>query len=82
MSGRRLLIGAIVMGLLVPSVLFFVLQLHSPTQFFAIAATCFIAWGVADLTANILSQPRLENRSPGRALRDWEKAKGEEKKET
>lgn len=80
MSGRRLLIGAVVMGVLVPSVLFFLLHLHAPTQFLTIAATCFIAWGIADLTASILSQPRLENRSPGQALRDWEKSKGGEKK--
>jgi hypothetical protein len=77
MSGKRLLIGIIVMGALVPAVLFFLLDLDSFPEYFAIAATCIVAWGVADLTASILTRPRLDDRSPGRALREWEKSKSE-----
>lgn len=77
MSGRRLLIGIIIMGVGVPAVLFYLLHLNTFGQYFAIAATCIVAWGMGDLLANILSQPRLEDRSPGRALREWEKFKGE-----
>jgi hypothetical protein len=75
MKGLRLAIGVVVMGVAVPAVLFFLLKLTSLWQFFTIAAVCFVAWGVADLTANILDRPRLEDRTPGSALRDWEKTK-------
>jgi hypothetical protein len=78
MSGKRLLVGAFVMGVLVPATLFFLLKLDSPGQFFTVAATCFTAWGVADLFAGILEKPRLEDRSPGRAFReDWERRQKE-----
>lgn len=74
MSGLRLIIGAIVMGIAVPIVLFVLLDLHNLAQLFTIAAVTFVSWGVADLLASILSRPRLQNRSPGRALReDWER---------
>jgi len=78
MSGRRLLIGVIAMGVIVPAILFFLLGLESITQFLTVAATCFLAWGLADLTATILSHPRLEDRSPRKALREWEKGRSEE----
>jgi len=74
MSGKRLLVGLIVTGVLVPLTLFFLLQLESFGQFFTIAATTFTAWGVADLFASILEKPRLKDRSPGKAFReDWER---------
>jgi hypothetical protein len=81
MSGRRLLIGAIVMGIAVPAILFFFLELATFSEFFTVSATCFLAWGVADLAGDLLARPRLENRSPGTALRDIEMpgATGEEK---
>jgi hypothetical protein len=77
MKGLRLAIGVVVMGVAVPAVLFFLLKLTSLSQFFTIGAVCFVAWGVADLTANIFDLPRLEDRTPGSALRDWEKSKTE-----
>jgi hypothetical protein len=44
------------------------------TEFFTVAATTFLAWGVADLFATILEKPRLKDRSPGAAIReDWER---------
>ena len=74
MSGKRLLVGLIVMGGLVPLTLFFLLHLTSWGYLFAIAATTFTAWGVADLFASVLERPRLQNRSPGHAFRqDWER---------
>lgn len=78
MTGQRLLIGAIVMGVTVPSVLFFLLRLTSFSQWFTISATCFFCWGVADLTASILARPRLRDRSPGSAIKEWETSKREE----
>jgi hypothetical protein len=67
-------VGVIVMGFAVPMTLFFLLGLHSPAQFFTLAATSFCAWGIADVLATILERPRLENRSPGQAMReDWER---------
>jgi hypothetical protein len=70
MSGKRLLVGVIVMGVLVPLAIFYLLRLESPGQLFAIAATTFTAWGAADLFARILERPRLKDRSPGHAFRE------------
>lgn len=70
MSGKRLVVGLVVMGVVVPAILFFALRLERLSQLFVVSTTCFLAWGIADLTADILSRPRLEDRSPGRALRD------------
>ena len=68
------MIGAIVMGIAVPIALFLLLDLHSISQLFIIAATTFLAWGVADLLATILEKPRLRDRSPGKAFKeDWER---------
>jgi hypothetical protein len=65
-----LLVGVIVMGIAVPATLFFLLGLHTLPQFFTVAATTFLAWGLADLLASILERPRLGNRSPGMALKE------------
>ena len=70
MSGKRLLVGATVMGVLVPLTLFFLLGLESVGQLFAVAGTCFTAWGVAHIFSTILEKPRLHDRSPGKALRE------------
>jgi hypothetical protein len=73
-SGKRLLIGAIMMGVVLPVALFLLLGLQTPTQLFIIAASTFLVWGVVDLLASILERPRLSNRSPGAAIReDWER---------
>ena len=62
------------MGVAVPLTIFFLLDLSTFTEFFTIAATTFLAWGVADLFASILEKPRLKDRSPGAAIReDWER---------
>jgi uncharacterized membrane protein len=73
-SGRRLIIGAIGMGVILPVALFLLLDLHTLSQLFTIAASTLLAWGVADLLASILEKPRLTNRTPGGAIReDWER---------
>ncbi len=62
------------MGIAVPLTIFFLLGLSTVTEFFTVAATTFLAWGVADLFASILEKPRLKDRSPGAAIReDWER---------
>ena len=74
MTGLRLLIGVIVMGIAVPVTLFLLLRLSSWSQLFTIAATTFLSWGVADLLATILEKPRLQGKSPGKAFKeDWER---------
>ena len=64
------MVGIIVMGIAVPATIFFLLALHTPSQFFTVAATTFLAWGLGDLLASILERPRLENRSPGMAIKE------------
>ncbi len=74
MTGRRVIVGAIAMGVLLPTALFFLLDLQTLSQFFTIAASTLLAWGGADLLASILERPRLDDRSPGRAIReDWDR---------
>ena len=74
MSGIRLVIGIIVMGIAVPVTLFLLLDLHTLSQLLTIAAVTFLSWGFGDLVASIMERPRLKDRSPGRALReDWER---------
>ena len=58
------------MGIAVPATIFFLLGSRTPSQFFTIAATTFLAWGLADLLASILERPRLQNRSPGMAIKE------------
>ena len=70
MSGTRLAVGVIVMGIAVPLALFRLLDLESIPQLLTIAAMTFLSWCVADVLATILSKPRLQNRSPGAALRE------------
>ena len=67
-SGTRLIVGVVVMGVLVPLTIFFLLGLHTFSQLLTVAATTFLSWGVADLLARILERPRLRDRSPGRAF--------------
>jgi hypothetical protein len=62
------------MGVAVPATLFFLLQMQRPSQFFTLAATSFLAWGVADLLATILEKPRLRDRSARQAIEEeWER---------
>jgi hypothetical protein len=77
-SGIRLVVGVIVMGILIPITLFFLLGLTSLSQLLTIAAVTVIAWGICDLLSTLLEHPRLKDRSPGRAIRqDWERRANE-----
>jgi hypothetical protein len=78
MSGVRLVTGILVMGVAVPGVLFLFLGLNSVSALFTVAATCFVGWGVTDLVGNILSRPRLRDRTPTGAIRDWEQQRSSE----
>ena len=74
MTGIRLAVGFVVMGIAVPVALFLLLGLHEVSELLTIAASTFLTWGAADLLATILERPRLRDRSPGKALReDWER---------
>jgi hypothetical protein len=73
-TGIRLVVGIVVMGIAVPVILFLLLELHTINQLLTIAAVTFLAWGVCDVLSTILEKPRLQNRSPGKALKeDWER---------
>jgi hypothetical protein len=72
MTGRRLLIGVIAMAGIVPAILFYFLELSEPWQWFTIASTCMLAWGIADFTANLVVRPRLRDRQPTDAIRGWD----------
>jgi hypothetical protein len=69
-SGIRLVVGIVVMGIAVPLTLFFLLHLTRIPQLLSTAAVTFLSWGVADLFAGILEKPRLKDRSPGKAVRE------------
>ncbi len=80
MRGIRLFTGFVVMGIAVPAILFFFLELGTFGEFFTLSATCFLAWGLADLGAGILERPRLEGRTPGRVLKDVDVAQARDEK--
>lgn len=72
MTGRKLLIGAISMAGIVPAILFYFLRLTEPWQFFTIASTCLLGWGIADFSATLIGRPRLHDRPPTHAIRGWD----------
>ncbi len=73
MTGIRLVTGTIAMGVVVPVLLFVLLDLSRPIEFFILSITCFVGWGIADLIAMILSRRRLTDRSAREALETWER---------
>ena len=66
----RLVVGILVMGLALPLGIFLLLGLRTFSDFFAIAASTFVTWGVADLLSSILERPRLPNRNATGAIRE------------
>ena len=70
MSGTRLVVGIIMMGVALPLTLFFLLGLHTISQFLTVAGACFLTWGIADILTQILERPRLQNRTPTAAFRE------------
>ena len=75
MTGVRLVAGILVMGIAVPLMLCYLFGLRTINQFLTTSAVCFFAWGIADLMSAILERPRLRDRTPKNALRDWEQQK-------
>jgi hypothetical protein len=69
-SGIRLVVGILVMGIAVPLTLFFLLHLNTIPQLLTVATVTFLSWGVADLLSGILEKPRLKDRSPAKAIRE------------
>jgi hypothetical protein len=69
-SGIRLVVGILVMGIAVPLTLFFLLHLSTIPQLLTVATVTFLSWGIADLLSGILEKPRLKDRSPARAIRE------------
>jgi hypothetical protein len=77
-SGRRLIIGIILMGIILPIVIYRLLGLTTIPQLLTVAASTFLAWGVGDFLASILERPRLKGRTATGAIReDWERRAGE-----
>lgn len=74
MTGRRLAIGLATMGVVVPFVVLYLLRTLTPGAWLSVAAPCFFGWCIAEILSNILARPRLENRSPVAAIRDWDPA--------
>jgi hypothetical protein len=66
------------MGIGVPITLFLLLDQHTLSALLTIAAVTLFSWGFGDLLASILERPRLKDRSPGRAIRDWEQGNKKE----
>ncbi len=62
MTGVRLVAGILVMGIAVPLLLFYLLDLQTINQLLTLSAVCFFAWGIADLMAAILERPRLKDK--------------------
>lgn len=77
MTGKRLVVGGVVMGVAVPLTLFLLLDLRTVSQFLTVAAVTMLAWGVSDLLSTILERPRLTDRSARKALQeDWDRRNG------
>ena len=60
------------MGGFVPFVVAVLLKLHSPFQWAEVAVPAFFGWCIAEFIANVLAKPRLANRTPGDAIREWD----------
>ena len=73
MTGTRLVTGAIALGVVVPVLLFILLDLSTPLQFFILSMTCFVGWAITDLIATILSRKKLDDRRARDVLEQWER---------
>ncbi|MGK2859074.1 MAG: hypothetical protein ACSLFQ_17890 [Thermoanaerobaculia bacterium] len=73
MTGPRLVAGILVMGIAVPLLLFYLLEMQTINQLLTTSAVCFCSWGIADLGAAILERPRLKDRTAKGAWKEWEK---------
>jgi hypothetical protein len=71
MSGRRLWIGLVAMGIIVPLVIGYIIKLDTFGEYFAVAIPSFFGWCIVDFIANVMSRPRLENRTARGAIREY-----------
>jgi len=76
-SGVRLVVGLIVMGILLPVAIFFLLNLTTVSQLLTVAASTFLTWGSADLLSSLLERPRKRRgKSPVQAIgEEWKRSK-------
>lgn len=65
------------MGVLVPVTIFFFLGLDSFPKLFGLSVILFLAWGITDFMATVISRPRLRDRSPGKAIAEWDRTRSE-----
>ena len=61
------------MGVCVPVTIFFFLGVDSLTRLFGLSVILFLGWALTDFFATVLSRPRLRDRSPGNALKEWDR---------
>ena len=73
-TGARLIIGLVTMGIAVPLVTLFFIEAYSFGSWLAVAIPSFFGWCLAEFTANVLARPRLDDCSPGKAIREWQPA--------
>lgn len=73
MRGVRAVVGLVTMGGIIPLIVFHFLEQRTAAQFVTIAVPCFFGWCIAEFVANILERPRLADRSPKAALKEWER---------
>lgn len=59
------------MGLIVPLVVGYLVELKSLGDYFAVSVCTFFGWCIAEFVANILSGKRLENRTPRGVIREF-----------
>lgn len=71
MTGVRLWIGFLTMGIAVPLVVLFFLRNLTLSGYATVAIPAFFGWCIADFVANILSRPKIANRKPSDVIREW-----------
>lgn len=62
------------MGIVVPIVILFFLETWTAGAWLTVAIPSFFGWCIAEFAANLLARPRLRNRTPGSAIREWKPA--------
>lgn len=67
------------MGVIVPVLLFVLLDLEGPGALGVLAVTCFAGWGVTDVVATVLARERIAGRSARGVVDNWEKRRAEER---
>lgn len=71
MTGVRLWIGILTMGVIVPAVILFFFRTYTLAAWTTVAVPCFFGWCVAEFVANVLARPKIENRKAADVLKEW-----------